>query len=95
MQSFQKNKAVTGKTLFFVLPILFVLILASDKAVLCRNIAFSIFVISTKKRYSSSLKKVFVFQKICFKVTLLKTFEMSSDCQVKICQSLKIPSIAF
>ena len=87
MQSFQKNKAVTGKTLLFVLPILFVLILASEKAVLCRNIAFSIFVISSKKRYSSSLK-VFAFQKICFKVTLLKTFEMSSDCQVKICQNI-------
>ena len=57
-QIFQKNKAVTGKTpLFvkgpFVVAILFVLTLASDRAVLNVNHPFSILVVSTKKRYSS------------------------------------------
>ena len=32
---------------------------------------FSILVVSAKKRYSSFLKKLFVFQKICFKVKVL------------------------
>ena len=41
---------------------------ASDMAVLFGNNAFSILVLSTKKRYSSFLKKALVFQKICFKV---------------------------
>ena len=43
-------------------------------AVLYGNDAFSILVLSTKKLYSSFLKMVFVFQKICFKVKVLKTF---------------------
>ena len=43
--------------------------------VLYGNDAFSILVLSTKKRYSSFLKKVFVFQKICFKVKVLKMFK--------------------
>ena len=38
--------------------------------------AFSILVLSTKKRYSSFSKKVFVFQKTCFKVKVLKTFKI-------------------
>ena len=42
---------------------------------------------STKKRYSSFLKKVFFFQKICFKV--LKQFKISSDCHIKTCRSFK------
>ena len=37
-------------------------------AVLYGNDVFSIFVLSTKKRYSSVLKEVFVFQEIYFKV---------------------------
>ena len=36
----------------FVLPILFVLTLVSDRAVLYENDAFSFVVLSTKKRYS-------------------------------------------
>ena len=40
---------------------LFVLTLVSDMAVLYGNDAFSILVRSTKKRYSSFLKKVYVF----------------------------------
>ena len=34
---------------------------------------------STKKRYSNFLKKVFVFQKTCFKFKVLKTFKISSE----------------
>ena len=49
----------------FVLIILFVLTLAAE------NDTFSILVLSTKKRYSSFSKKVFVFQKICFKIKVL------------------------
>ena len=55
-QNFQKNKAVTGKTLFFVIGsfyssfyILFVSALASDMAVLYGNYAVSILVLSTEK----------------------------------------------
>ena len=50
------------------------LIFVSDSAVLYGNVSFSIFLYSTKKLYSSLLKKVLVFQKICFKVKVLKTF---------------------
>ena len=85
----------------FVITILFVLTLASDMAALYGNDAFSILVLPTKKRYSSFLKKVFVFQKICFKVKVLKTFKIFSDCHIKTCRSLKrrailkIPSTVF
>ena len=55
-----------------------------------------------KKRYSSFLEKVFVFQKICFKVKVLKTFETFTDCRhIKTCRYLKrrailkIPSTVF
>ena len=51
----------SGKTLF-------VLALTSDRVVLFENVVFSILVLSTTKRYSSFLKRVCVFQKICFKV---------------------------
>ena len=49
----------------------------------------SILVLSTKKRPSSFLKSVCVFQKIYFKVKVLKLFKISSDCHIKACQSLK------
>ena len=62
---------------------------AFDRAVLNGNDVLSILVVSTKKRYSSFLKKVFVFQKICFKVKVLKTFETFTDCHIKTCRSLK------
>ena len=65
-----------------MLSILFVLTLASDKTVLYGNVAFSILVLSAKKEYSSFLKKVFVFQKIYFKVKVFKTFKISSDCHM-------------
>ena len=82
-----------------MVTILFVL--TSGRAVLNGNDVFSILVASTKKLYSSFLKKVFVFQKICFKVKALKTFETFTDCHLKTCRSLKrktilkIPSTVF
>ena len=42
-----------------------------------------------KKRYSSFLKMVFVFQEVCFKVKVLKTFETFTDCYIKTCRYLK------
>ena len=103
--NFPKNKVVTctGKTRLFVIvhfevAILFLLTLASDRTVLC---LFPILVVPTKKRYSSFLKKVFVFQKICFKVKVLKTFETFIDCFIKTYRSFKrraileIPSTVF
>ena len=56
--------------IYFVLPILFVVTFASDKENLYEDIAFSILVLSTMKRFF--LKKVFIFQKICFKVKYWK-----------------------
>ena len=61
----------------------------SEMAVLNGNDAFSILVLSTKKRYSSFLKKTLNFQKVCFKVKVLKTFKCSTDCRIKTCRSLK------
>ena len=58
-----------------MVAILFVLTLASDRAVLNRNDVLSILVVSTKNQYSSFLKNVLVFQKMCFKVKVLKMFE--------------------
>ena len=70
-QNFQKNKVATGKTLFFVIGSFctrhsIVLTVASDMVVLYGNDAFSILVLSNKKRYSSFLKKDFVFTKNLF-----------------------------
>ena len=68
------------------------------QGILYKNVAFSIIILSTKKRCSSFFKKNIVFQKTCFKVKVLKTFKISSDCHLKICWSLerwtilKIPS---
>ena len=89
-------KVVTGKTPFFLIGpfcshhfICLNMALASDMAVLNENHAFSILVLSTRKQYSSFLKKVFVFQKICFKVKVLKTLKIFSDCHIKTCRSLE------
>ena len=60
----------------FVLAILFVLTLASEKTVLYGNAVFSIFVLATKKRHSSFLKKVSIFQKIRVKVKVLKIYTL-------------------
>ena len=90
-QNFQKNKVVTGKTLFFVIDPFCSChsTLASDRAVLKGNDVFSILVLSTKKQCSSFLKKVFIFQKICLKVKVLKTFKIFTGCHIKTCWSLK------
>ena len=78
-KNLQKNKVVAGKTLFFVLT------LASEMAILYGNDAFSILLVSAKKRYSYFEKKVFIFQKIAFKVKVLKTLKISIYCHVKTC----------
>ena len=97
-QNLQKNKVVTGKTPFlvigpFVLTTLFILTLTSDMTVFYGNDAFFILVLSTKKCFSSFLKKVFVFQKIYFRVKVLKTFKIPIDCHIKTCLSLKMRAI--
>ena len=82
-------------------PFYFFLSLASDRAVLYENVGLSDLVLSTEKRSSSLLKRVFVFQKMFFKVKVLKRFKISSDCHVKINRSLErnaileIPSTNF
>ena len=53
-------------------------------AVLYGNDAFSILMLSIEKASSSFLKKVFIFQKICFKVKVLKTFKIFSDCHIDL-----------
>ena len=68
-------------------PIRFVLKLTCDRAVL--HVAFLILVLSTEKQNPSFLKKVLAFQKICFKVRILKTFKITNGCHLKACQSLK------
>ena len=90
---FRNTKVVTGKTPFFTIgpfcnPILFVLTLASGRTVLYGNVTFSILVLSTKKPYSNFLKKVFVFEKIGFKVKVSKTLKIFSDRHINTCQSL-------
>ena len=70
-QNFQKSKVVTGKTPFFVIfPFCaqHFICLNIGLTVLYGNHAFSILVLLTKKWYFSFLKKVFFFQKICFRV---------------------------
>ena len=85
----------------FLLPIVFVLTLAFERSVLYGSVAPSIVVLSTKKLSSSFSKKVFVFQKTCFKAKTIEDVQISSDRHIKICQShkvrpiLKIPSTAF
>ena len=34
-------------------------------------------------------KKGFIFEQVCFKVIVLKKFEIPSDCHIKICRFLK------
>ena len=56
--------------------------------------AFLILVPSTKKTYSSCLKKAFVFEEICFKIKVLKMFKISFDC-LKRKIILKLPGTVF
>ena len=73
----------------FVLTFLFVSTLVFDMAVLYENDAFIILVLSIKTRYSSFLKRFFVFESIDFKVKVLKTLKISSYCHIKTYWSLK------
>ena len=98
---FEKNEAATGKTPFFAIgpfcthhSICLNITLASDIAILYENDAFLILELWVKKRCSGFLKKVFVLQKICFKVKVLKTFKIITDCHIKTCQSLKQRAIS-
>ena len=60
-----------------------------------------ILILSTKKRYSIFLKSACIFQKIHFKVKVLKSFKIFNDYHIKVCRSLKwrailkIPSTIF
>ena len=80
----------------FVLPILFVLTLTSDRAVLYGNVAFSLLVLSTKKRYSNffqskSIQNVQNFQWLLHENMPISQTEgyFTSDCYMKTCRSLK------
>ena len=53
--SYWKNSVLCDRSIFYS-PFLFVLTLASDRTVLYENVAFSILVLSTKKRYFRFLK---------------------------------------
>ena len=77
----------------FLLPILFVLTLVFTRAVWYGNVAFSITVLSSKKRYSSFLKKDLVFQKTCLKAKVIRTHKIPSDYRVKLCRSLERKAI--
>ena len=87
--NYSKNIVIREKPSFSVLctPHFVVLTLAFHRAVFYENITFSIIVLSTKRQYSSFL--FFVFQKTFFKVKVLKSFKVSTDCQIKKCRSLK------
>ena len=80
---------------------MFILLLASDVAVLCGHDVFSILVLSTEKAVLQFFQKGFHFPEICFKVKVLKTFKISSNCHMKTCRSfiqralMKIPSTVF
>ena len=69
---FSKNKGVHGKTLFFwqgqfcTPHSICLLILVFDKAFLYENATFSIIILSSKKLYSSFLKKTFSFPENLF-----------------------------
>ena len=68
---FKKLKlSLTGKASFFVPTILFVLTLASDRAVLYGNDAFLILVLLAKKPYSSFLKKFSFSRKFISKLSI-------------------------
>ena len=43
-------------------------------------LCFQYYYFEIKRRYSSFVKKVFVFQKISFKHEVVKTFKISSGC---------------
>ena len=96
---FQENKVVTDQTCCFSMSIVYFPFylsyrLASGRAVLYGNIAISILALWTKKQLPGFLKKVFVFQKISFKVKVVKTFKISSGCHIKSYRSFKQRAIS-
>ena len=75
-------------------PLVFLgLTLSSVRTDLYENAASSILIFSAKKRFFNVLKNVFVFEKICFKFKVLKTFKTFSECHVKKHRSLKRKAI--
>ena len=91
-QYIQKKNVVNSKTPFFakvhfVHPITFILTLASDKAVWYRNLAFLISVLTTKRSYSSLLKKVVVFQKFVSKLWNRSEFPVLSHKTMRVYQT--------
>ena len=66
----------------YLLSVLFVLTLASNVTVLYGKVAFSVLVLSAKKRYSSFLKKV-LFSTVSIE-------NVSTGCHIKTCRSLCI-----
>ena len=66
----------------------------TDQKILRIRTLFTQWVLSTEIRYSSFLKKILVFRKICFKVKVLETFKIYSGCHIKTCQSLKRSAIS-
>ena len=86
---------VTGKTPFFAIGqfctphSIFLNIGFWQGSLLYGNVMVS----ALHLRYSSFLKKLFVFQKICFRVKLVKTLKISSDYQIKTCRSVKQKAI--
>ena len=88
----ETNETVTGKTLFFLVGPF------CTSHSICVNIRYwhssfvwkcCVFNLSTKKCFSSFLKRVSVFQKICLKIEALKSFKISSNCHIRTCWSLK------
>ena len=97
-RKFSEDTVVSGKAPFFVIgpsctTLQFVLKLTFDRTILYGNVTLSIVILSTTIWSASFLKKVFIFQKTCFKVKKLKMFKIFSDGHIKTCQSLKRRSI--
>ena len=67
---------VIGPFCTICIPNLSLLTLAFDRVVLFGSFAFSIVVLSTKKRYSIFLRKVFVLKEICFRAKVMKMFKI-------------------
>ena len=86
-QYFRKKKVVTGTT-FSVLSdfsVLFVLAMASDIAVLYRNVILSILVLSTKNVSPVFWKGFAFFRRFILKLKYWNRSTFSSDCHIKTC----------
>ena len=73
----------------------------SDLTVLYESDAFSILVLSTKKKILQFFEKGFRYPENLLQSQMLKTYKISNDCHTNTCQSLKrrailkIPSSIF